>query len=225
MIRMRKRNCINDAAEMNGLYAITPDMTDTLSLCEMTRQALLAGVRYVQYRNKTADSHLRAIQADVLANLCKCYDAHLIINDHYDLAMAVDADGIHLGKEDISIIEARKYLGQNKIIGVSCYNQLNLALEAERLGADYVAFGAFFASLTKINTAIASIDLLAEAKKRLNIPIVAIGGITLANAAPLIKQGSDAIAVCHALFNTQRVRTTAESFIQLFSNTEPISSS
>lgn len=205
---------------INGLYAITPDITDTAQLCEMTCQVLLAGVQYVQYRNKIADSNLRLIQASALAELCKQYGARLIINDHYDLAIEVNADGIHVGREDISIIDARNYLGQNKIIGVSCYNQLKLALDAERLGADYVAFGAFFHSITKVNTVNASADLLSEAKKRLAIPIVAIGGITLANAASLISHGSNAIAVCHALFNAQHIRSAAKSFSRLFLKTE-----
>lgn len=210
---------------VSGLYAITPDIADTTQLGEITHQALVGGVRYVQYRNKIADSHLRLIQASELAKLCKCYGACLIINDHYDLALAVNADGIHVGREDISIIEARNYLGPNKIIGVSCYNQLKLALEAENQGADYVAFGAFFHSLTKANTVNASTDLLSEAKKRLKIPIVAIGGITLANAASLIHHGSDAIAVCHALFGAQQIRSVAENFSALFLKMEQTSSS
>lgn len=210
---------------VSGLYAITPDIADTTQLCEITHQVLVGGVRYVQYRNKIADSSLRLIQASALAKLCKQYGACLIINDHYDLALAVNADGIHVGKEDISIIEARNYLGPNKIIGVSCYNQLNLALEAENQGADYVAFGAFFHSLTKANTVNASTDLLSEAKKRLKIPIVAIGGITLANAASLINHGSDAIAVCHALFGVQQIRSVAENFSALFLKMEQTSSS
>ena len=211
--------------EINGLYAITPDITGTTQLCEMTRQALAAGVQYVQYRNKIADYRLRLTQAKALSKLCKQYGAILIINDHYDLVIEVDADGIHIGKEDITITDARDYLGQNKIIGVSCYNQLELALEAERMGADYVAFGAFFYSKTKMNTVSASIDLLSEAKKKLNIPIVAIGGITLANAVSLINHGSDSIAVCHELFGAQNIQFVAKKFNQLFFRTEQTFSS
>lgn len=211
--------------DINGLYAITPDITDTAQLCVMTRQALIAGVQYIQYRNKIADYRLRLTQAKALSKLCKQYSAILIINDHYDLALEVDADGIHIGREDITIIDARNYLGQNKIIGVSCYNQLALALEAERKSADYVAFGSFFHSKTKSNTVRAPTDLLSEAKKKLSIPIVAIGGITLANAASLIIHGSDSVAVSHGLFFTQNIQSVAKEFNQLFLRAEQAFSS
>ncbi|SDH50948.1 thiamine phosphate synthase [Nitrosomonas sp. Nm132] len=210
---------------INGLYAITPDIADTVQLCAMTQQILLAGVQYVQYRNKIADSILRLHQARALARLCKQHNVFFIINDHYDLAIEVDADGVHVGKEDIAICDARNYLGQNKIIGVSCYNQLELALEAERQGADYVAFGAFFHSKTKTNTVRASTDLLSEAKNKLGIPIVAIGGITLANAASLINHGSDSIAVSHGLYGAQNIRSVAKNFTQLFLKTDQTFSS
>lgn len=205
---------------INGLYAITPDITDTAQLCMMIQQALLAGVRYVQYRNKTADFRLRLIQASALSQLCKQHGAIIIINDHYDLAIEVDADGLHVGREDITIIEARRYLGQSKIIGVSCYNHLELALEAERQGADYVAFGAFFNSKTKTNTLSASTGLLSEAKKKLSVPIIGIGGITLANAASLIRYGIDSIAVCDGIFGSEDIRSVAEKFTQLFSRAD-----
>lgn len=211
--------------DLKGLYAITPDIADTYQLCEMTQQALRAGVRYVQYRNKSADDCLRLTQAKALTALCRDFDAHMIINDRCDLAITVNADGVHLGKDDMMVSEARDYLGKNKIIGVSCYNQLKLAIGAEKQGADYVAFGAFFPSLTKTDTVKASTRLLFEAKNYLNIPIVAIGGITLENAAKLVNYGCDALAVCHALFNTQCIRSTAVSFNQLFTDIETISSS
>lgn len=210
---------------MKGLYAITPDVTDTAQLCVMVRQILSAGVHYVQYRNKIADSGLRLTQAAALAKLCQQFGAFLIINDHYDLALAVNADGVHVGREDIAINEARNYLGQNKIIGVSCYNQLALALEAEKQGADYVAFGAFFHSKTKTNTVSASTELLSEAKKKLSIPIVAIGGITVTNAASLINHGSDSIAVSHGLFASQNIRSVAKQFSRLFLSAEQAFSS
>lgn len=204
------------STEICGLYAITPDSTDTSSLLMMTEQVLIGGATIVQYRNKVADDILRQEQAYLLAQLCRKYQVVLVINDHVDVAIAVDADGVHLGQDDGSIRDARKKLGDEKIIGVSCYNQLNLAIDASQQGADYVAFGAFFASSTKPDAVTASTDLLCKAKQKLFVPIVIIGGITLTNAAALIDQGGDAIAVSNALFNAQDIQSTAKAFSQLF---------
>lgn len=204
------------STEICGLYAITPDSTDTSSLLTMTEQVLVGGATMVQYRNKIADVVLRQEQAYLLAQLCRKYQVMFIINDHVDVAMEVDANGVHLGQDDGSIRDARKKLGDEKIIGVSCYNQLSLAIDASQQGADYVAFGAFFASSTKPDAVTASTDLLCKAKQKLFVPIVTIGGITLTNAAALIDQGGDAIAVSKALFNTQNIQSTAKAFSQLF---------
>ncbi len=199
-----------------GLYVITPDSIDTTNLLTMTEKALVGGATIIQYRNKIADAVLLQEQAYLLAQLCRKYQVVFIINDHVDVAMAVDANGVHLGQNDGSIRDARKKLGDEKIIGVSCYNQLNLAIDASQQGADYVAFGAFFASSTKPDAVTASTDLLCKAKQKLFVPIVTIGGITLTNAAALIDQGCDAIAVSSALFNTQDIQSTARAFSQLF---------
>lgn len=199
-----------------GLYVITPDSIDTTNLLTMTEEALVGGATIIQYRNKIADAVLLQEQAYLLAQLCRKYQVVFIINDHVDVAMAVDANGVHLGQNDGSIRDARKKLGDEKIIGVSCYNQLNLAIDASQQGADYVAFGAFFASSTKPDAVTASTDLLCKAKQKLFVPIVTIGGITLTNAAALIDQGCDAIAVSSALFNTQDIQSTARAFSQLF---------
>ena len=204
------------ATEIRGLYAITPDSADTESLLLMTEQVLAGGAKIIQYRNKMADSLLRQEQAQVLVQLCRKHRALFIINDHIELAIAVDADGVHVGKDDGSVIEARKKMGHNSIVGVSCYNRLELAVEAAQQGANYVAFGAFFASSTKPNAVTASVDLLGKAKQKLFVPIVTIGGITLTNAAALINQGSDAIAVSNALFGSPDIQSTAEAFSQLF---------
>ena len=199
-----------------GLYAITPETTDTAALLRMTRQVLEGGAQLIQYRNKAADIALRIEQATLLADLCRKAAAPFIINDHPDLAAELDADGVHLGKQDISIAEARRQLGRGKIIGVSCYNKLEQALEAEREGADYIAFGAFFGSGTKPRAVTASLDLLQRAKRKLHIPIVAIGGINFANAAQLIRHGADALAVVNGVFATQNVRYAAEDISRLF---------
>jgi thiamine-phosphate pyrophosphorylase len=199
-----------------GLYAVTPDVSDTATLLHMTRQALEGGAQLVQYRNKPADAQLRREQAALLADLCREAAAPFIINDHPDLAAELDADGVHLGKQDVSIAEARQQLGEGKIIGVSCYNELEQALEAEEQGADYIAFGAFFVSGTKPGAVAANLDLLQRAKRTLHIPIVAIGGINLTNAVELVRHGADALAVVNGVFAAQNVRYAAEQISRLF---------
>ena len=199
-----------------GLYAITPEATDTASLLAITQQALKGGARLVQYRSKTDDAALRLEQAQSLARLCAEFGVPFIINDYPDLALEVGADGVHLGKGDAPITEARHKLGPGKIIGISCYERLEHAVEAERQGADYVAFGAFFASVTKPGAVSAPADLLHHAKQKLRIPIVAIGGIIPENAGELIRQGADAVAVSNALFSARCIRSAAEKFSLLF---------
>ncbi len=204
---------------IEGLYAITPDVANTADLVTMTQQVLAGGARLVQYRNKTADAALRLEQAQALVNLCRKYNTPLIINDHLDLAAEVGAAGVHVGQEDTSITAARRRFGPGKIIGVSCYNQLESAVEAERQGADYVAFGAFFVSATKPGAVTASIDLLLQAKQKLHVPVVAIGGITPHHAVGLIRQGADAIAASNALFGAPDIQSAAENFSRLFKQT------
>lgn len=210
MIDLRNRSAVS------GLYAITPDMTDTGQLYDAVHQALAGGVNWLQYRNKAADSRLRRVQAAEIHLLCKHFQVPLIVNDHLDLAMEIDADGLHVGGDDISPVMARCYFGRDKIIGISCYNQLNRAIEAEKAGADYVAFGAFYPSMTKTGTYQAPIELLTAAKKKLGIPVVAIGGIDLDNAGMLIASGCDAVAVSQALFGAQDIRSAARYFSELF---------
>lgn len=202
--------------QLSGLYAITPDMADTASLVEMARQVLAGGAQLVQYRSKTNDVALRLEQAHALVHLCRKFRVPFVVNDYPDLAMEVDADGVHLGKDDAGISEARRDLGPEKIIGVSCYNRVEHAVEAERQGADYVAFGAFFASVTKPGAVFAPIDLLGDAQRKLHIPIVAIGGITPKNALELVGHGADMVAVSNALFYDGNIQAAAESFSGLF---------
>lgn len=205
-----------DRIRVSGLYAITPDIEDIDQLCEMVYHVLVGGISWLQYRNKKANSRLRLMQALEIHLLCRQFQVPLIINDHIDLVMEIDAEGLHVGGEDVSVVTARHYLGQNKIIGVSCYNQLSRAIEAEKTGADYVAFGAFYPSMTKIDTYQAPIHLLDAAKRTLNIPIVAIGGINLDNAKALIARGCDAVAVSQALFGAQDIKSAARHFSKLF---------
>lgn len=203
-----------------GLYAVTPDTDDTSRLLAMVEAALAGGARLLQYRNKTAGAALRTIQGRALLALCWEYQVPLIINDHLDLALAVDADGLHLGAEDGSLAAARERLGARKILGASCYDRLELALEAERLGADYVAFGSFFPSTVKPGAVRTPLALLREARHRLSIPVVAIGGITIENAPQLIEAGADCVAVLSALFGTDDVGLAARRFCALFAQDE-----
>ncbi len=200
---------------INGLYAITPDMHDAAEMLRKVRLALQGGARILQYRNKSGDEALRLAQALALRELTREFAATLIINDDAALARQVDADGVHLGGEDGSVAAARALLGKQKIIGVSCYNHLNLAHEAVAQGADYVAFGAFFVSTIKPHAPVATLELLQQACREIAVPVVAIGGITLDNGAALLKAGADALAVISALFGAQDIQQTARQFTNL----------
>lgn len=199
-----------------GVYAITPETADTGRLLAQVEAALAGGVAAVQYRDKSRDVARRHEQASELASLCRRFGVPLIVNDDLRLADLAGADGVHLGRDDGSIREARIILGPGKFIGASCYQSVDLALAAEAAGADYVAFGSFFASPTKPAAPRASLDLLREASPVIHVPIVAIGGITAANAAPLIDAGADAIAVLSALFDAPDIRAAAHALNQLF---------
>lgn len=201
---------------VSGLYAITPDSEDTNDLLDKTQQALAGGARCIQYRNKSADDILRKKQAGLLLQLCRKYEVPLIINDHIDLVIELDTDGVHVGRNDISVSDARKLLKQGKIVGASCYDNLSLALDAEKQGADYVAFGALFPSVTKPDATSVSVSLINQARQTITTPIVGIGGIRLTNAAMVIDNGCDAIAVCSDLYQAKNIKLKAAHYAQLF---------
>jgi thiamine-phosphate pyrophosphorylase len=201
---------------ISGLYAVTPDEPDDMKLTAQVHSALLGGARLVQYRNKRAEPALRHRQAKALLSLCRRHGVPLIINDHVELALEIGADGVHLGSEDRSIAAARETLGANSIIGASCYNLLENARSAQRAGASYVAFGSFFSSSVKSGAAHAPVALLHEAKQELALPVVAIGGISHANAPRLIAAGADSVAVISALFTAADIRIAARDFNALF---------
>jgi thiamine-phosphate pyrophosphorylase len=161
--------------------------------------ALRGGAAVVQYRNKTADAALRLEQAHALARLPAMREALLIVNDDATVAAAVGADGVHLGEDDAEIDAARAIVGPDRLIGVSCYDDVTRARAAVTAGADYVAFGSFFASTTKPAARRADRSLLVLAKT-LGVPVVAIGGITAANARALFDAGADAVAVIADVF-------------------------
>src|SRR6185436_16201316 len=150
---------------IRGLYAVTPDLADTAAMLGKVEAALAGGARLLQYRNKVADAALRLEQAGALAALCRRHGVPLIVNDHLDLALAVDADGLHIGGEDGSVAEARRRLGPSKLLGVSCYRRIENAHDAARAGADHVAFGGFFASQVKPSATRAPLSLLTDAKR------------------------------------------------------------
>lgn len=202
---------------MKGLYAITdPYLTPGDQLFEAVEAALRGGVRMLQYRDKLHEAGDRLRIAQQLSSLCKDYNALLIINDDVALTRAVEADGVHLGRDDLPLEAARERLGPGTLIGVSCYNDLSRAQAAQAAGADYVAFGRFFASRTKPQAQPASLETLRKARQQLSIPIVAIGGITLENADIVIEAGADMIAVIQGLFAQTDIETTAQAFGQLF---------
>jgi len=206
---------------LHGLYAITDTALLANNFAEAIEQALLGGTRIIQYRDKSTDTARRLKEAQIIRQLCDEFGATFIINDDLKLAIESHADGVHLGKDDHDIKLARQQLGNNKIIGISCYNQLQLALEAEQAGADYVAFGAFFNSSIKPDALAAPLSIIAEARAQIKIPICCIGGITAANAGQLVHAGTDMIAVISEVFNPknkdQSIRMASSQLSQLFS--------
>jgi thiamine-phosphate pyrophosphorylase len=207
---------VRSRASLSGLYVLTPDCVETPRLADLVRAAIKGGASAVQYRNKTAAPALRLLQAQVLRELCASCGATFIVNDDVELAVAVDADGVHLGRDDATVSVARRRLGSPAIIGVSCYNSLALAEAAIEAGADYIAFGSFFTSMVKPDAVRATVALLAAARLRWSVPVVAIGGITAANAAPLIAAGADAVAVISAVFDAPDVKAASRALAALF---------
>jgi len=204
---------------LSGLYAITDSQLlaggKLLPYCEAM---LRGGARLLQYRDKSQDRARRLNEARQLALLCQRYQAHLIINDDLELAAELRV-GLHLGQQDGSICEARARLGDNAIIGATCHNSLSLAQQALDEGASYLAFGRFFPSQTKVNAPLADLSTLQTASTRFNLPLVAIGGITLDNAQVLLQNGANMLAVVHDLFaqnHSEAVENRARAFAALF---------
>ena len=202
---------------LRGLYAITdPRLTPEPTLCDQVAAALAGGARLVQYRHKNADADTRRREAKALLALCRTHGVPLIVNDDIALAREVGADGVHLGREDADLHAARMALGDEALIGVSCYNELERARRACADGADYVAFGRFFPSGTKPEAVQAQPELIAQAKAELDRPVVAIGGITPDNGARLIAAGADMLAVIEGLFGQSDIEAAARRIAALF---------
>jgi thiamine-phosphate pyrophosphorylase len=201
---------------IGGLYAVTRETDDTAQLLREVAAALKGGASVVQYRDKSGDVARQHEQASELLALCQQYRVPFIVNDSLRLADLIGADGVHLGRDDGALREARIILGAQRIIGVSCYQNLELALAAQVAGADYVAFGSFYPSTTKPDAPRAELALLQQASREIQLPIVAIGGIMPANAEALIDAGADAIAVINALFDAPDIEARARKFAELF---------
>lgn len=202
---------------IHGLYAITdPNLSPAYSVINDVEAALKGGARMIQFRDKTTDWDTQLKLAIELKALCEQYQATFIINDNIELTKASKADGIHLGKNDDSLEIARQQLGENAIIGISCYNSPDRALEMQQRGANYAAFGRFFASKTKPQAPQADLLTLTEAKKVLEIPVVAIGGIDESNATPLIDAGADSVAVIQGVFAQPDIERAAKQLQFLF---------
>lgn len=203
---------------LRGLYAITPDCADSALLIERVRRALehaaQGGWAALQYRNKLAGPARREREARALAALAREKGVAFIVNDDLPLALAVDADGAHLGRDDGDLRAARRSLG-GRLLGASCYDRLDLAQDAVASGADYVAFGSVFASATKPDAVRAPLALFGAAHG-LGVPLVAIGGITLDRAPRAIAAGADCVAVISDLFDAPDIDARAQDYARLF---------
>jgi thiamine-phosphate pyrophosphorylase len=207
---------MRDSFIIKGLYAITPDSADLNTLIQKTKSAIEGGAFMVQYRSKIQDRDVKMQQCAAILRLCREYEIPCIVNDDVEMCRVLEADGVHLGEKDDNIAEVRQILGEDAIIGSSCYDQLDRAKSAQKEGASYVAFGAMFPTSTKPNAPRATLALLKEAKREIQIPIVAIGGITVNNAHDVIKTGIDAISVITSLYEAKSTKETAETFAKMF---------
>lgn len=205
---------------MQGLYLVTPDWDDTGALLQRTEQALATGIAILQYRHKSASPELRREQARALLQLCRRYRTPFIINDHIELCRELDADGVHVGGTDASVEEARARLGPHRIVGASCYGQLQLARDAERCGASYVAFGGFYPSRVKRYDFVTAPDILDRARETLGVPCVVIGGMTPANARPLVQRGAQMVAAISSVYGAEDTPQAVIAFNQLFGTSE-----
>ncbi len=205
------------SVSLRGLYAITPETTPgPASLAEMVAQAIQGGACLIQYRDKGADARTRYERAAALLVVCRGAAVPLIVNDDLLLAADLGADGVHLGRDDPDPSQARERLGAEAIVGVSCYDDLDRAQSAEQSGASYVAFGSFFPSPTKPSAVRADPRLLTQARRRLRVPAVAIGGITPENAPLLIAAGASMLAVVTGIFAQPDIAAAARAYQTLF---------
>ena len=208
-------------AGLHGLYVITEDRRlGANAIAAAVEAALHGGARVVQYRDKSDDGARRLAEARALKELCAAHGVPLLINDDIDLALAVGANGVHLGRDDADVASARRLLPAQSLIGVSCYNRFELAQNAAAAGADYVAFGSFHVSPTKPYAVRADPDLLRRARRELSLPTVAIGGISPENGAALVRAGADMLAVISAVFAAPDITAATRAFAPCFTPAE-----
>lgn len=200
---------------LRGLYVITGDGRDT-ELVTACAQAIAGGTCLIQYRDKGNDTELRRAEARALVALCQSRGVPLIVNDDVELAAEVGAQGVHLGRDDPAVGLARRRLGRGALIGLSCYASMARARAGAAAGVDYVAFGSFYASKTKPGAPRARPALLRVARRELDLPVVAIGGITPENGAALLEAGADLLAVVSGVFGQPDPCTAAARYARLF---------
>lgn len=201
---------------MKGLYLVTPDWDDTEALIKATESALTAGLGLLQYRHKTATGELRLEQASALLKLCRQHNVPFIVNDHIDLCIELDADGIHVGGTDASVAVVRTLIGKDKILGASCYGDFALAEQAQIAGASYVAFGGFYPSRVKKYEVSTPATIVSKAKAELTVPVCVIGGMTPENAKPLVKEGADMVAAISSVYSAVDIATAVRKFAALY---------
>lgn len=200
-----------------GLYAITDSALHTgTALEQAVRRAIAGGAKVIQYRDKSADADRRRTEAAMLVRLCRRHGVPMIVNDDVELALSCDADGVHIGRDDLQLSALRSRLGNDLIIGVSCYNRLELARAAQGNGADYVAFGSMYCSPTKPDATRCEIAILEEARTCIHVPVVAIGGITPDNGGALLDAGADLLAIIRGVFGHDDPGASARRYAQLF---------
>ena len=205
-----------DMPKSGGIYLISDSKNLAIDdLLDKTEKILDVGISLFQFRDKNSKYEIKKSTALKLQTLCKKYNTLFIINDDVVLAKEISADGVHLGRDDMDIDMARKILG-DKIIGFSCYNNLEDAITAEIMGADYIALGSFFNSPTKPETRKIAIDLLPITKSKLNIPVVAIGGITPENGKQLVDNKVDFLAIISGIYASTDIINSVKAYKNLF---------
>jgi thiamine-phosphate pyrophosphorylase len=204
-------------ATLKGLYVVTPDWDDTARLLAASDAALRGGAAVLQYRHKSADEALRREQASQLLALCRRHGRPFIINDHPQLCVELDADGVHVGGTDAAVAAVRQQVGPERIVGASCYGSVELAQAAQAAGASYVAFGGVYPSRIKKYDVTTPADIVSRARAAgVRLPSAVIGGMTRENAQPLAAAGADMVAVISSVYFADDPESAARGFVSLF---------